>query len=255
MTNGMWFEVNMQSTQTFNQITMDSSGSANDYARGYAVYVSSNGTTWGNPVATGTGAAALITVTFPTQTAQYIQVVQTGTAAFWWSIAEFNVDSSGGGGGSGATSGTSSGSSSGTTSGASSGTSGETALSRTSWVASSSVTGSTPSAALDGNSGSRWTTGADMTNGMWFEVNMQAAQTFNQITMDSAGSASDYARGYAVYVSSNGTTWGNPIATGAGTTALITVTFPTQTAQYIQVVQTGTAAFWWSIAEFNVYAP
>jgi len=243
MTNGMWFEVNMQSAQTFNEITMDSAGSANDYARGYAVYVSNDGSTWGNPVATGTGTAALITVTFPTQTAQYIEVVQTGTAAFWWSIAEFNVYSSGGGG------------TSGSTSGASSGTSSETALSRTNWVASSSVPGTTPSAALDGNSGTRWTTGADMANGMWFEVNMQSAQTFNEITMDSAGSANDYARGYAVYVSNDGSTWGNPVATGTGTAALITVTFPTQTAQYIEVVQTGTAAFWWSIAEFNVYAP
>src|SRR5580658_4351554 len=168
----------------------------------------------------------------------------------------------GGGGGSGSSSGSTSGASSGSsasgtssgsTSGASSGSSGETALPRASWLASSSVTGTTPSAALDGNSGTRWTTGEDMANGMSFEVNMQSAQTFNQITMDSAGSANDYARGYAVYVSNDGATWGNPVATGTGTAALITVTFPTQTAQYIQVVQTGTAAFWWSIAEFNVY--
>src|SRR5580698_5097559 len=245
MANGMWFEVNMQAAQTFNELTMDSAGSTNDYARGYSVYVSNDGATWGNPIATGTGAAALITVTFATQTAQYIRVVQTGTATFWWSIAEFNVYRSGGGGGSGSASGTSSGS----TSGSSSGSSGETALSRTNWVASSSVTGSTPSAALDGNTGSRWTTGEDMANGMWFQVNMQSAQTFNEITMDSAGSTNDYARGYSVYVSNDGATWGNPIATGTGAAALITVTFPTQTAQYIRVVQTGTATFWWSIAE------
>jgi phage-related protein len=94
-----------------------------------------------------------------------------------------------------------------------------------------------------------------MASGMWFEVDMSSAQTFNEITMDSAGSANDYARGYAVYVSNDGMTWGNPIATGTGTAALITVTFPAQTAQYIQVVQTGAADYWWSIAEFNVYAP
>jgi hypothetical protein len=94
-----------------------------------------------------------------------------------------------------------------------------------------------------------------MASGMWFEVNMQSPQTFDEITMDSAGSANDYARGYSVYVSNDGMTWGNPIATGTGTAALITVTFPTQTAQYIEVVQTGAADYWWSIAEFNVYAP
>ena len=36
---------------------------------------------------------------------------------------------------------------------------------------------------------------------------MLSAQTFNEITMDSAGSTNDYARGYQVYVSNDGTTW------------------------------------------------
>jgi len=94
-----------------------------------------------------------------------------------------------------------------------------------------------------------------MTDGMWFEVNMQSAKTFNQITMDSTGSPNDYARGYEVFVSNDGTTWGNPIVTGTGTQTILTVSFPTQTAQYIQVVQTGSSSYWWSINEFNVYAP
>ncbi len=73
--------------------------------------------------------------------------------------------------------------------------------------------------------------------------------------MDSASSVDDYARGYQVFVSSDGTTWGNAIATGTGTQALITVTFPTQTFRYIRIVQTGAASNWWSIAEINVYTP
>jgi len=87
----MWFEVDMTSTQTFNEITMDSAGSTNDYARGYQVFVSTDGTNFGSAIASGTGAAALITVQFPTQTARYIKVVQTGAASNWWSIAELNV--------------------------------------------------------------------------------------------------------------------------------------------------------------------
>ena len=87
------------------------------------------------------------------------------------------------------------------------------------------------------------------------ELDMQSAQTFNQITINSAGSTNDYARGYDVYVSSDGTTWGDPVATGTGTEALITVTFATQTSRYIRIVQTGTASYWWSIAEINVYSP
>jgi beta-glucosidase len=137
----------------------------------------------------------------------------------------------------------------------SSGSDGETALSRTGWVASALNTSGTdvPSKAIDGNSSTRWSTGAPMANGMWFELDMTAPQTFNEITMDSASSTNDYARGYQVFVSTDGTTFGSAIASGTGTAALITVQFPTQTARYVKVVQTGAASNWWSIAEFNVY--
>ena len=49
--------LDMQSASTFDQITMNSGGSTNDYARGYEVHVSSDGVNFGNPVATGTASA------------------------------------------------------------------------------------------------------------------------------------------------------------------------------------------------------
>lgn len=86
---------------------MDSAGSTNDFARGYQVFVSNDGVNFGGAVASGTGTAALIRVSFPTQNARFIRVVQTGSASFWWSIAEFNVFGGGGGdGGTGGASGT-----------------------------------------------------------------------------------------------------------------------------------------------------
>jgi hypothetical protein len=122
-------------------------------------------------------------------------------------------------------------------------------------VASASNTGGAdvPAHAIDGNTATRWSTGTPMTNGMWFEVDMTATQTFNQITMDSAGSPNDFARGYQVFVSSDGTNFGSAVATGTGAAALITVQFGVQNARYIKVIQTGTSTSWWSIAEFNVY--
>jgi hypothetical protein len=135
--------------------------------------------------------------------------------------------------------------------------SGETALSRSGWVASASNTSGTdvPSNALDGNSSTRWSTGAPMVDGMWFEVDMTATQTFNEIVMDSASSTNDYARGYQVFVSSDGVNFGSAIASGTGAAALITVQFPPQSARYLKIVQTGSASNWWSIAELNVYDP
>ncbi|UJF32496.1 discoidin domain-containing protein [Paenibacillus hexagrammi] len=75
----------------------------------------------------------------------------------------------------------------------------------------------------------------------------------SRIVMDSTGSGSDYARGYEVYVSADGTNWGSAVASGTGSSAVITVDFPAQSARYIKVVQTGTASNWWSIHEIAVY--
>ncbi len=139
--------------------------------------------------------------------------------------------------------------------GSSSTGSSETALSRAGWTATASSTSGAdvPAHALDGNSSTRWSTGAPMTSGMWFEVDMTAPESFNEISLDSAGSATDYARGYQVFVSHDGVNFGSAIASGTGSSALVTVQFPPQSARYIKVVQTGSSSSWWSIAEFNAY--
>lgn len=91
--NGQWFQVDMGSSQNFNQITMDASVDSGDFPRGYQINVSADGVNWGSPVATGTGSSAVINVTFPAVTARYIRVTQTlsGATGNWWSIDEFNV--------------------------------------------------------------------------------------------------------------------------------------------------------------------
>jgi phage-related protein len=106
---------------------------------------------------------------------------------------------------------------------------------------------------LDGNLSSRWSTGTAMAPGQSIIVDMKAVQSLNQIVMDSASSNSDYARGYEVYVSNDGTNWGNAIASGTGSAAKITVDFAAQSARYIKVVQTGSTSSWWSIHEFRVF--
>ncbi|MEK8128261.1 discoidin domain-containing protein [Paenibacillus filicis] len=130
----------------------------------------------------------------------------------------------------------------------------EAPLDRTGWTATSTPSsGDAPRNLLDDNIATRWSAGAPMVPGQFFTVDMKASRTFNNLVMDSTGSNSDYARGYEVYVSNDGTEWGTAVASGAGTGPVVTASFAPQNARYIKVVQTGSASSWWSIHEFYVY--
>ena len=221
--NGQWFQVNMGSAQSFNRIDMDSGSSTGDYARSFDVFVSNDGTSWGSRVANGTGSAQLVSLTFADQFAKYVRVVQTGSAGNWWSIHEFNVYNS--------------------------------KLDRTGWTATASPASTTdvPANALDGNTSTRFSSGAAQVTGQWLSVDMKATQNFVRVDMDSGSSTGDYARSFDVFVSSDGTNWGTRIATGTGSAQLVSISFAQQSARYLKIVQTGSAGNWWSIHELNVY--
>lgn len=134
------------------------------------------------------------------------------------------------------------------------GGSGSTALPRTGWTATASPSSTTdvPARMLDGSTATRWSSGTPMTNGNTVTVDLAAARTFSRIVMDSGPSTSDYARGYQIAVSTDGTTW-RTVGSGTGTSALVTASVGSQTARYVRVTQTGSASWWWSIAELNLY--
>src|SRR5258708_16834276 len=168
--SGQWFQVDLGSARSFSRIVMDSA--AGEFPRGYEVYVSNDGTSWGRPIVIVSGTSQSIALNFPAQMARYIKVLQTGSAANSWSLIEFNLYSGG--------------------------TTGM--LPRGSWTATAAVSNSVdqPSKALDGDSKTRWSTGQAQTNGQWLQGDLGSAQTFHQIEMDSGISAGDYARGYQV---------------------------------------------------------
>jgi mono/diheme cytochrome c family protein len=60
---------------------------------GYSVQVSSDGTTWGAPVAQGTGQTPMTTIAFTPVTTKFIRITQTGTApgTELWGIARVTV--------------------------------------------------------------------------------------------------------------------------------------------------------------------
>jgi beta-glucosidase len=136
---------------------------------------------------------------------------------------------------------------------------GESELSESGFTAStsapSSATDSPQNAitnAVNGTSLTRFSSDEDQAAGLTYEVNMGSPRTFNEVEMSSPGSPTDYAAGYSVEVSSNGSTW-TTVATcgGAGTPDI--ASFPTQTAQYVQVVLTAAdTSYWWSFNQFLV---
>ncbi|HTJ67314.1 MAG TPA: discoidin domain-containing protein [Actinospica sp.] len=234
---GMWWQVNLGSAQSFDQIEMDSGGYAGDYAHGYQVEVSSDGTNF-TAVYTGTGTANPITATFAAQTAKYIRVqLTTAVSTNWWSMVNFTAytnGSSGSGGG-------------GTTSGQ---------LAETGWAATSntnSPAGDAPQHAVSGNTGARFSSDAYQAPGMWWQVDMSSVQTFNQVELDSGANTGDYARGYDIEVSNDGTKF-TPVYFGTGTSSPETATFSPQQARYIRVLLTASnAASWWSLTNVTVY--
>jgi hypothetical protein len=133
-----------------------------------------------------------------------------------------------------------------------------TAISRAGWFASASQSGGAdlPQNAVSGGTTDRWSTGQPQTttSNAWFQVDMGSSKQFVQIQMSSNGPANnDYPRGYSVYASTNGSTWGSAIATGTGSSNTITVQVPPTTARYIRVYETGTSSQWFSFDNFNVY--
>jgi hypothetical protein len=224
---GQWFQLDMGTLNHVYQVDLDQNGGG-DYPRCYQVTLSTDGTNWTDPAASGTGTSSTTSITFPLQKARYIRIAQTdSTTGAWWSINDISAY-------------------------------GYPAqdLSRTGWTYSASISGNgqPPSKAGDGNLSTRWSTGGVQASGQWFTVDMGSANTISQITLAQGSSTNDYPRGYEVRVSNDGANWGGSIATGVGTAgAATTITLVPRTARYLRIVQTGnTSGNYWSIHELTM---
>ncbi|HXU63224.1 MAG TPA: discoidin domain-containing protein [Polyangia bacterium] len=228
-TAGQNFIINMGSAQTFRALTLDPTGNATEAPRNFTVYTSSDGSAW-IPAASGGASSGAVTVTLGSAvTRQYIKLqLNLGATGVNWSIGELTVY----------------------------GTAGETELSRNGWTASASASGSGTGAsnAIDGNVGTRWNPGSTQSSTQWFSVDMGAAQTFTRIDLDAYSQTGEYPRGYDVYVSSDGSSWGSSIASGSGAAELTSISFPAQTKRYLKIqLNTTTSSNSWSIVELKVY--
>jgi hypothetical protein len=130
------------------------------------------------------------------------------------------------------------------------------ALGRAGWVASSNApynSSGPPADALDGNLATRFGTNEHQAPGLYFEVDLGAEASFDELVMQVPDHPTDYARGYDFETSANASSW-TTVASCTGTSTSEVVSFPAQTAQFVKVVlTTATATEWWSIDELNLY--
>lgn len=124
-----------------------------------------------------------------------------------------------------------------------------------------SLTGSTatavpagdgPAQAIDADGSTRWSSQQPQTAGQHLQVDLSTTRQFRRVAIDSGGNVGDYARGWQLSASDDGTNW-RTLATGAGTGQLTNVDVRPTRARYLRITSTGTSDHWWSIADVRLY--
>ncbi|MEV8377508.1 glycoside hydrolase family 30 beta sandwich domain-containing protein [Kribbella sp. NPDC056861] len=106
--------------------------------------------------------------------------------------------------------------------------------------------------AFDADGSTVWQSKAAQAADQYVQVDLGMAKQFRRIAIDSGGNAGDYARGWQVSTSFDGTTW-RPLASGTGTGQLTNVDVKQTRARYVRIASTGTAGNWWSLADVRLY--
>ncbi len=110
--------------------------------------------------------------------------------------------------------------------------------------------------AIDGNIKTRFDTAKFQTPGMWFQIELPEAATISGLQLDAGDSFQDYPRGYKVELSADGQAWGQPVATGRGSSAVTDISFPPAEGRFIRITQTGSVdGLFWSIHELKLFQP
>lgn len=127
-------------------------------------------------------------------------------------------------------------------------------LNRKSWKLTASHGGDKIGNAVDDKDDSRWDTGATQKAGMWFEVELPELTRVMSMTLDTRGSSMDYPRGFSVRVSTDGKTYGDPVATGQGVQPVTEIELSTfDPIKKIRIDQTGSSdSKFWSIHEMAI---
>lgn len=113
-------------------------------------------------------------------------------------------------------------------------------------------TGDVAANAVDDDPGTRWSTGRAQRPGDELVVDLGEPVAARSLVLDAGGG--DWPRGYEVSVSTDGSTWSDPVAEGAGAGSVTTVALPGDEVRAVRIRLTADADVWWSVAGLRVLA-
>jgi glucosylceramidase len=136
-----------------------------------------------------------------------------------------------------------------------------TELDPSGWTASANPSGPTDPCcqgdvarnAVDDDASTRYSTGAGQQPGQYLQVDFGRPERVRKLVFDTGVNLGDYARGYAVTVSSDGTTWSSPVASGVGSGQLTTVKLSGAPVRYVRMTLNAASGSWWSVADVRAY--
>ncbi|RAJ44626.1 beta-1,3-glucanase [Kitasatospora sp. SolWspMP-SS2h] len=220
-----WLQVDLGSVQAVSQVVLQWEAAA---AKAYQIQLSTNGSTWTTAYSTTTGTGGTETLNV-TGTARYVRMYGTArTTQYGYSLWEFQVY---GGSSAPGTCGTQ-----------------NAAQNRPATASSTENAGTPASAAVDGNTGTRWSSAA--ADPQWLQVDLGAVQTVCRAVLQWETAA---AKAYQIQLSTDGATWTTAYSTTTGTGGTETVNL-TGSARYVRVYGTArTTQYGYSLWEFQVF--
>ncbi|WP_078876473.1 discoidin domain-containing protein [Streptomyces sp. 150FB] len=221
-----WVQIDLGATSSITQVALNWEAA---YAKAFQIQTSADGTTWKSIYTTTAGPGGKQTLDV-TGSGRYVRVYGTQRATqFGYSLWEFQVFGSSGSSGAGCSQ-------------------TNAALNQPATSSSTENAGTPASAAVDGNTGTRWSSAPG--DPQWLQVDLGSVQSLcgAQLNWESA-----YAKAYEIQTSTNGTTWTtvHSTTTGPGATELITFT---GSGRYVRVYGTQRATqYGYSLWEFQVF--
>jgi beta-glucosidase len=221
-----WIQVDLGATASITSVVLQWETA---YATAFQIQVSADAATWTSIYATTTGTGGTQTLTV-TGTGRYVRVYATARATGYGdSLWEFQVYG---------TTGTAPGC--GTT---------NAALNRPATASSTENAGTPASAAVDGNTGTRWSSG--YSDPQWIQVDLGASTTICQVVLQWETA---YATAYQIQVSADASTWTTIYSTTTGKGGTETLALA-GTGRYLRLYATARATGYGdSIWELQVFA-